>query len=105
MEGSGSVALSPRNGRPVSRLSFPARSGLVVVEALFDLRCADRGALDRVSHIILGRRVPSQTTSLFALRDRLAAAEDAVVDVTVDDRACLNRQMCPDCLRNPALDL
>ena len=49
-----------------------------------------------LSHIILGRLVPSQTTSLFALRDRLVTAEDAVVDVTVDERACLNRQMRSD---------
>ena len=53
---------------------------------------ADRGALDRVSHIVLGRRVPLQTASLFVVRDRLIAAEDAVADVTVVDRACLNHQ-------------
>jgi hypothetical protein len=41
-------------------------------------------------------RVRSQTASLFVLRDRLVAAEDAVVDVIIRDFACLNRQMSPD---------
>ncbi len=39
------------------------------------------------------------------LRDHSGAAEDAMVDVTAIDRACLNRQMRPDRLRNPAFDL
>src|SRR5271165_1732340 len=44
--------------------------------------------------------------SLFVLHNRLVAAEDAVVDVTVVDRACcLNRQMRPDRARNPVFDL
>ena len=66
---------------------------------------ADRGALDCVSHIVLGRRVPLQTASLFVVRDRLIAAEDAVADVTVVDRACLNHQMRRDRARNPVFDL
>ena len=32
----------------------------------FDPLRADRGALDRVSHILLGRLIPSQPTSLFS---------------------------------------
>ncbi len=47
----------------------------------FDPLRADCGALDRVSYVILGRRVPSQTASLFVLRDRLVGAENTVVDV------------------------
>jgi len=44
--------------------------------------------------------------SLFVLHNRLVAAEDAVVDVTVVDRACcLNRKMRPDRARNPVFDL
>ncbi len=71
-----------------------------------DPSSTDRGALDRLSHVILGRRVPSQTASLFVLRDRLVGAEDAVVDVLVVDRVCcLNRQMRPDRARNPVFDL
>ena len=76
-----------------------------LVQKDFDPRRADRNALDRVSHILLVRRVRSQTVSLFVLRDRLVAAEDAVVDVIVRDRACLNRRMRPDCARNPVFDL
>ena len=45
----------------------------------FDPLRADCGALDRVSYVLLGRRVPSQTASLFVLRDRLVGAENAVV--------------------------
>jgi hypothetical protein len=71
----------------------------------FDSRRAGRGALDGVPHILLGRRVPSQTASWFALRDRLVAAADAVVDVTAVDRACPTRQMRPDRARNPVFDL
>jgi hypothetical protein len=53
-----------------------------------------------------GRRVPSQTASLFVLRDRLVGAENAVVDVmVVDCDCCLNRQMRPDRARNPVFDL
>ena len=62
----------------------------------FDSRRANRRALDRVPHILLGRRVLSQTASWFELRDRLVAAADAVVDVTAVDRACPTRQMRPD---------
>src|SRR5208337_4818805 len=44
--------------------------------------------------------------SLFVLHNRLVAVEDAVVDVTVVDRACcLNRKMRPDRARNPVFDL
>ena len=72
----------------------------------FDALRADCGALDRVSYVIPGRRVPSQTASLFVLRDRLVGAENAVVDVMVVDRdCCLNRQMRPDRARNPVFDL
>ena len=72
----------------------------------FDPLRVDCGALDRVSYVILGRRVPLQTASLFVLRDRLVGAENAVVDVMVVDRdCCLNRQMRPDCARNPVFDL
>jgi hypothetical protein len=42
---------------------------------------------------------------LFILRDHLAAAADAVVDLAVVDRACLNRQMRPDRARNPVFNL
>ena len=66
---------------------------------------ADRNALDRFSHVILGRRVPSQTASLFVLRDRLVGTEDAVVDVLVVNRACPTRQMRLDRLRDPVFDL
>jgi len=70
-----------------------------LVQKDFDPRRADRNTLDRVSHILLVRRVRWQTASLFVLRDRLVAAEDAVVDVIIRDRACLNRRMRPDCAR------
>ena len=61
----------------------------------FDSRRANRRVLDRVPHILLGRRVPSQTASWFELRDRLVAAADAVVDVTAVDCACPTPQPWP----------
>ena len=39
------------------------------------------------------------------LRDRLNAAEDAVVGATAIDRVCLTRQMRPDRARNPVFNL
>ena len=53
-----------------------------LVEKDFDPRRADRGALDRVSHIILGRRVRSQTASLsftWGVLDRLL--EEKRIDI------------------------
>ena len=50
---------------------------------------------DRLS--MTSSRVPSQTASLFVLRDRLVGAENAVVDVMVVDRdCCLYSRMRPD---------
>ena len=88
-----------------SSSSSSGRHSVVIAQEDIDPLRADRGALDRVSHIVLGRRVPLQTASLFVVRDRLIAAEDAVADVTVVDRACLNRQMRRDRARNPVFDL
>src|SRR5208337_3806765 len=42
---------------------------------------------------------------LAMLRDRLNAAEDAVVGATAIDRVCLTRQMRPDRARNPVFNL
>ena len=84
-------------------LLTPGDDGLAQKD--FDSRRANRRALDRVPHVILGRWVPSQTASWFKLRDRLVAAADAVVDVTAVDRACPTRQMRPDRARNPVFDL
>src|SRR5208337_2473400 len=76
-----------------------------LVQNNFNPRRADRGALDRVSPVLLGRRVLSQTARLAMLRDRLNAAEDAVVGAIAIDRICLSRQMRPDRARNPVFNL
>jgi hypothetical protein len=53
-----------------------------LVQNNFNPRRADRDALDPVSHVLLGRRVLSQTARLAMLRDRLNAAKDPVVGAT-----------------------
>jgi len=93
----------PSPGERQHPVLTPGDDGLAQKD--FDSRRANRRALDRVPHVILGRWVPSQTASWFKLRDRLVAAADAVVDVTAVDRACPTRQMRPDRARNPVFDL
>ena len=89
----------PRQGEPACRPSAASSSASAFISGTSSRRAMGlTHNLDgSVSYVILGRRVRSQTASLFVLRDRLVAAENAVVDVMVVDRdCCLNRQMRPD---------